>query len=269
MKKMAAILAGLMIMAAGSAWALPTSPSAPAQTGSLDGGPGSDTNPIYMQQIFNNITLAGQGTTSNVNAYSGFVAEGRDAYWSIGGTGGSLSTMVIEIAGLKDVNSFGIYDATSPGKKITLFDGRDSTSKQSLIGILDDGTVELNFGDTGVKFAGNNFGYFLFNGTDYFYSDSKLNPDNTSEMMYDHMFAYQGKGNQKVKIGKHAAGTWGLDEYILGFEDVKGPNTDFDFNDMVVMVESVNPTVPEPGTIVLLGAGLLGLGFFGRRRVQK
>lgn len=27
--------------------------------------------------------------------------------------------------------------------------------------------------------------------------------------------------------------------------------------------------VPEPGTIVLLGAGLLGLGFFGRRRMQK
>lgn len=27
--------------------------------------------------------------------------------------------------------------------------------------------------------------------------------------------------------------------------------------------------VPEPGTILLLGVGLLGLGFYGRRRVQK
>lgn len=32
---------------------------------------------------------------------------------------------------------------------------------------------------------------------------------------------------------------------------------------------NVAAPVPEPGTIVLLGAGLLGLGFYGRRRVQK
>lgn len=39
-------------------------------------------------------------------------------------------------------------------------------------------------------------------------------------------------------------------------------DTTFDSNIKIV------PT-PEPGTIVLLGAGLLGLGFYGRRRMQK
>jgi len=35
----------------------------------------------------------------------------------------------------------------------------------------------------------------------------------------------------------------------------------------VVEIDS-NP-VPEPGTIILLGAGLLGLAIFGKRRMNK
>lgn len=41
------------------------------------------------------------------------------------------------------------------------------------------------------------------------------------------------------------------------------------FDQRFSQTEQAPPPIPEPGTIVLLGAGLLGFGFFGRRRFRK
>ena len=62
----------------------------------------------------------------------------------------------------------------------------------------------------------------------------------------------------------------------LGWEDLPGPGADDDFNDLVFALQ-FTPTglrrvdlrgdpVPEPGTLTLLCAGLLGLGFITHRR---
>jgi len=190
----------------------------------------------------------------DTNGYSGIDAAGvvndalldpLDSYWSITGDM-STTTLIIELAGWANFNTFGVYDANNPGTTVELFQGTDSAGKQAFLSIESDGSVFLGT-DTGIDFAGNYFGYYLTSGSGItYYSDSALNWDE-----YDHMVAFQ----------------WTSSEYILAWEDLWGGG-DQDYQDMVLKVESVNP-IQEPATMLLLGSGLIGLGFLGRKRLFK
>jgi hypothetical protein len=97
------------------------------------------------------------------------------------------------------------------------------------------------------------------------------------------MGAYQGKDTDTIQILPYAPGIWDDDEYVLAFEDLHsmhwgngngindGPewsDTEPDFTDFVVMVESVSP-IPEPSSMLLVGAGLIGLVGIGRKKLFK
>jgi hypothetical protein len=200
----------------------------------------------------------------DTNVVTDQMDDGLDSYWQIGASGGAVSTVIIEIAAMANTNTFGIYDQADPAKTVQLFDGAATTGSQILMSIMLDGSVSLNFTDTGVDFADNSFGFYLDNPTDRFggpatyYSDTGLNADGV-----DHMAAYQGTGEQ-VQIANLAAGPWLPSEYILAWEDWYGGG-DRDYSDFVVMIESIDP-IPEPSILALLGLGMLGLGAIRRKR---
>ncbi len=101
-----------------------------------------------LQEILNNITVGPIAGKSSVNVETDRMAN--DSYWSITGSGGSLSTMIIEVAGLAAQNGFGVYDMSNSNKKVELFSGAATTGSQVTLGITTIGQVYVKGEYSGV-----------------------------------------------------------------------------------------------------------------------
>ena len=60
----------------------------------------------------------------------------------------------------------------------------------------------------------------------------------------------------------------GTGNFVLAWEDLAGLG-DKDYNDLVVQVSGAAPATPEPGTLLLIGSGLVGMGAAARRRNRR
>lgn len=210
---------------------------------------------MTLQEVLDSITVS---PPSSVDATDDFLDDGTDAYWEVGASGGSVATFIIEIAGNAGTNTFGLFDPTDPTNRVEVFSGPQTAGAKRLISVYNDGKIYL--GDPEVYKAtfgaGNNFGFYIGVGTQTFFSDSLLNPDKL-----DQMLAFQGVGDNVQVLPGYPIGPWAANEYILAWEDIAGVNSDYDYQDLVVMVESVSP-VPVPAAVLL---GMLGLGAAGIR----
>lgn len=268
---------GLVGLAAASlfasqAFAATICPAAPVGgTATMSGSPvciasyGADGDGTGLQDQIDLLTTAG----TPINVYND--QAGPNSSWSLT-SGGNTNTILLEIAGNKNLNTFGIYDLNDPSNMLQLFNGTAGAGVTVSLMHNADNTFTAGSTTSSVFGSGNMFGYFLGTPSDgIFYSNPSMNAPGSPTYFPGGMqqfVEYQGNGST-LQTGASQT-VFDPSMYLLAWEDQPFGGSDLDYNDFVVLV-TANPTqqVPEPAVLGMFGFGALIIGLFAGLRRRR
>lgn len=185
------------------------------------------------------IPTAVEAEVSLWDRYPG-IPDTQAAYVTLGtDAGNSLATLIIEEAGFRDHNAFGIFDLSDGQiRMFELFEGSDDPYQSVRVNFLNGCVWIEGRKESTITQLGTTFGFYLANLVDSqsgtFYSAPSLNGDG-----FDHA---------AILLSPRGG-------VIVGFEDLYGGG-DMDYNDLIVRVSGVTP-IPAPGAMLLAGLGSL------------
>ncbi|MGQ9576633.1 MAG: hypothetical protein ACUVUC_15095, partial [Thermoguttaceae bacterium] len=192
------------------------------------------------------------------------------------GEGGQqAATLLLEIAGHKEYNIFGIYDPNSD-EMIPIFPGSDAPITSKRVAFKYNGsTYDVYVGDDpdpDGNFASTELGFYLqydYDNVHYlFYSEDRRNGDNPQSLI---LF---GDPTGKTYVDNV---TYEFKDVIVAFEDLPYRDADKDYQDMVVFIdfqaEGSGSIIPEPTSLAIwgvVGLGAAGLASLrGRRKLAR